>query len=73
MANSPSFQPETTLTPKRPLPTWSAVTICFAAKMGLMKETCRVQKAEIACVEASKPVAQQIVSKVVPSVSVSPR
>lgn len=73
MSNSRAFQPETMLRPNRPLPIWSAVTICLAAKIGLMKVTWSVPNTTSRCVAASKPDAQTMVSNDVPSVSVSPR
>ena len=72
MPNSIGFQPETTLSPNRPWPMWSAVTICLAANTGLTNATWSVPNVVMSCVEASSPQAQASVSKVVPWVSLSP-
>src|ERR1700731_2984776 len=42
MSNSPSFQPHTTLRPKRPGPMWSAVTNSLAATKGGISGACTV-------------------------------
>ena len=62
MPNSSAFQPQTILRPNRPAPMWSAVTICLAAKTGLIIATWSVEKAVIRSVAASSPAAQVSVS-----------
>ena len=52
--------------PKRPRPTRSAVTICFAAITGLSSGTCTVANTVMRRVRASNPQAQVMLSKVVP-------
>ena len=60
------------LRPKRPWPTWSAVTICLAAMIGWNSGACTVPNTVMREVAASNPVAQVIVSSVSPCRSVSP-
>jgi hypothetical protein len=64
--NSSSFQPTTMLRPKRPRPTRSAVTICFAAMTGLSSGTWTVANTVMRRVRASSPQAQVMHSRVVP-------
>ena len=66
MSNSPSFQPTTMFSPKRPSPMWSAVTISFAATTGLKIRACTVPNTVMRLVQPSSPVAQVMVSSVVP-------
>ena len=66
MSNSPSFQPTTMLSPKRPSPMWSAVTISLAATTGLKIGACTVPNTVMRRVAARSPVAQVTVSSVVP-------
>ncbi len=54
------------LSPKRPSPTWSAVTISLAAITGLNSGACTVPNTVTRLVDASRPVAQVIVSSVSP-------
>ena len=66
MSNSPSFQPQTTLRPKRPSPMWSAVTNSLAAMSGGMRGAWTVPKTVNRLVFANSPQAQVTVSKVAP-------
>jgi hypothetical protein len=52
--------------PKRPWPTRSAVTICFAAITGLSSGACTVANTVMRSVRASSPQAQVRLSSVVP-------
>ena len=72
MSNSFWYQPQTMLSPNRPPPMWWQVTICLAAKTGLISVTCRVPNAMMRRVAARMPAAQVSVSKFEPLWSVSP-
>ena len=72
MANSSSFQPQTTLIPKRPWPIWSTVAICLAATTGCISGTCTVAKTLMRFVAASRPAAQVIDSHASPLGLLSP-
>ena len=60
------------LSPNRPSPIQSAVTICFAAMIGWNSGACTVPNTISRWVLDRSPVAQVIVSSVVPMSSVSP-
>src|SRR5262245_53306215 len=66
ISNSPSFQPTTRLTPKRPWPTWSAVTNSLAAISGWNSGACTVPNTVMRWVAERRPTAQVTVSSVLP-------